>query len=116
MKAGITALPGDIDGFLVCLGDMPTVAAADIDRLIAAFNPTEGRAICMPVHRGKRGNPVLFAKRFAVEMADLEGDIGARRLIGAHEELVCEVETEAGVLTDIDTPEALDDLTAESAQ
>jgi len=114
VRAGLTVLPEDCDGFLVCLGDMPTVAAADVDRLIAAFNPTEGRAICIPVHRGKRGNPVLFARRFAIDMADLEGDIGARRLIGAYEDLVCEVETEAGVLTDIDTPAALDSFNARS--
>lgn len=107
VKTGLAQLPTDCDGFLVCLGDMPTVTTPDIDRLIAAFNPVEGRAICIPVHRAKRGNPILFAKRFAVDMTDLEGDVGARRLIGTYEELVCEVETEAGVLADIDTPEAL---------
>lgn len=107
VKAGVADLPEDCDGFIVCLGDMPTVRAEDIDRLIAAFNPVEGRAICMPVHHGKRGNPVLFAKGFSAEMSALEGDSGARRLIGAHEDEVCEVETDGGVLLDIDTPEAL---------
>lgn len=107
VKAGIAALPGDCDGFIICLGDMPTVRAGDIDRLIAAFNPLEGRAICMPVHHGKRGNPVLFARAFAEEMSGLDGDSGAKRLIGAHEDELCEVETDAGVLLDIDTPEAL---------
>lgn len=107
VKAGLAALPEDCDGFIVCLGDMPTVRTQDIDRLIAAFNPLEGRAICMPVHQGKRGNPVLFARRFAAEMSELEGDTGARRLIGMHEDEVCEVETEGGVLLDIDTPDAL---------
>jgi len=107
VKAGVLALPEDCDGFIVCLGDMPTVRTADIDRLIAAFNPVEGRAICIPVHHGKRGNPVLFARRLSVEMAALEGDTGAKRLIGAHEDEVCEVETDSGVLLDIDTPEAL---------
>lgn len=112
VKAGVAALPANCDGFIVCLGDMPTVRREDIDRLIAAFNPVEGRAICIPVHHGKRGNPVLFARRFADEMAGLEGDSGARRLIGAHEDEVCEVDTEGGVLLDIDTPDALDRLTA----
>ena len=49
----------------------------------------------------------LFARRLAAEMAALEGDTGAKRLIGAHEDEVCEVETDSGVLLDIDTPEAL---------
>jgi molybdenum cofactor cytidylyltransferase len=108
LKSGLAALPDDIDGVVVCLGDMPLIAGRDIDRLIAAFNPLEGRAIVVPTRRGKRGNPVLWARRFFPEMAELAGDVGAKHLIGEHAELVCEVEMESdGVLVDIDTPEAL---------
>ncbi|RKQ73078.1 NTP transferase domain-containing protein [Oceanibaculum indicum] len=108
LKAGISALPADIDGVLVCLGDMPRISPAMIDRLIAAFDPVEGREICVPTHKGKRGNPVLWGKRFLPEMAALAGDVGAKHLIGAHADLVVEVEMEEdGVLIDIDTPDAL---------
>src|SRR5436305_5069205 len=108
LKAGLAALPPDIDGVLVCLGDMPLVAGRDLDRLIAAFNPLEGRAIIVPTRRGKRGNPVLWARRFIPEMAELAGDVGAKHLIGEHAELVAEIEMDSdGVLVDIDTPDAL---------
>jgi molybdenum cofactor cytidylyltransferase len=108
LKFGLAALPNDIDGAVVCLGDMPLITGRDIDRLIAAFNPLEGRAIVVPTRRGKRGNPVLWARRFFAEMAELAGDVGAKHLIGEHAELVCEVEMDTdGVLVDIDTPEAL---------
>lgn len=108
LKAGIAALPEDIDGVLVCLGDMPRIDAAMLDRLIAAFDPIEGREICVPTHNGKRGNPVLWGKRFLAEMARLAGDVGARHLIGEHADQVVEVEmAEDGVLIDIDTPDAL---------
>jgi molybdenum cofactor cytidylyltransferase len=108
LKAGLAALPPDIDGVLVCLGDMPLVAGRDLDRLIAAFNPLEGRAIVVPTRHGKRGNPVLWAKRFIPEMAELAGDVGAKHLIGEHAELVAEIEMDSdGVLVDIDTPDAL---------
>src|SRR5438552_2817250 len=108
LKTGLTALPSDIDSVLVCLGDMPLVAGRDLDRLIAAFNPLEGRAIVVPIRRGKRGNPVLWAKRFFPEMAELAGDVGAKHLIGEHAELVAEIEMDSdGVLVDIDTPDAL---------
>ena len=110
LKRGIAALPDDIDGAVICLGDMPQVTAAEIDRLIAAFNPREGRSICLPTYDGKRGNPVLWAKRFFPEMQEIEGDIGARHLIGVHDKLVTEVEMAGkGVLVDIDTPQALAD-------
>src|SRR4029077_8604145 len=108
LKAGLSALPPDIDGVLVCLGDMPRIEPAVLDRLIAAFNPLEGRAICVPVWQGKRGNPVLWAKTFFPEMGSLAGDVGARHLIGQYAELVAEVPMpDDGVLLDIDTPEAL---------
>ncbi len=112
LHRGLAAVPGVADGVVVCLGDMPRVEAAAIDRLIAAFDPLEGRAVCVPTWQGKRGNPVLFARRFMAEMQEIEGDVGARHLIGEYPEVVCEVamdETDAGegVLVDVDTPAAL---------
>lgn len=111
LKRGIAALPPELDGALICLGDMPLISGRHIDRLIVAFNPLEGRAIIVPTRRGKRGNPVLWARRFFPEMAELGGDVGAKHLIGEHAELVAEVEMDDdAILVDIDTPEALDAL------
>ena len=109
LKRGIAALPSDLDGVIVCLGDMPLISGRHLDRLIAAFNPLEGRAIIVPTRRGKRGNPVLWSRQFFPEMTGLAGDVGAKHLIGEHAELVVEVEMDDdAVLVDIDTPEALD--------
>jgi molybdenum cofactor cytidylyltransferase len=109
LKRGIVALPPDLDGALICLGDMPLISGRHIDRLIAGFNPLEGRAIIVPTRHGKRGNPVLWSKRFFPEMAELAGDVGAKHLIGGHAELVAEVEMDDdAILVDIDTPEALE--------
>ncbi len=108
LKCGLTTLPEDCDGAVILLGDMPEIDPALIDRLIVAFNPTEGRAICVATRGGKRGNPVLFARRFFAEMEAIEGDVGARGLIGAYPELVCEVEADSDApLIDIDTAEDL---------
>jgi molybdenum cofactor cytidylyltransferase len=108
LRSGLGAVPQDCDGALVALADMPGVTAVLLDRLIAAFNPGEDRAICVPTRNGKRGNPVLWARRFFPEMMALEGDVGARHLIGQYSELVCEVEADDdGPLTDIDTPQML---------
>jgi molybdenum cofactor cytidylyltransferase len=111
LKCGLVALPADTEGVIVCLGDMPLITGRDLDRLIAAFNPLEGRAIVAPTRRGQRGNPVLWSRQFFAEMMALSGDQGARRLIEEHADLVAEIEMETdGVLTDIDTPEALAQL------
>ncbi len=113
LRCGLDAVPEDVDGALIALGDMPGVAASDIDRLIAAFNPLEGRAICVPSVGGKRGNPVLWARAFFPEMREVTGDTGARALIAAYGEAVCDVPMAGdGVLVDIDEPQALADLRA----
>ena len=108
LRAGINALPDGIDGVLVALGDMPRVRPDHLRRLADAFDPAAERAICLPTWQGKRGNPVLWARRFFAEMADVGGDVGARHIVGEHAELVCEVEmADDGVLIDVDSPEAL---------
>ena len=108
LKAGIAALPAEADGAIVCLGDMPQVSAALIDRLLAAFDPERGALVVIPTIEGKRGNPVLWARRFFPDLMAVEGDVGARHLIGGYAEAVVEVPVEdAAALTDVDTPEAL---------
>lgn len=108
LRAGIAALPEDIDGAVVLLGDMPFVSAAHIDRLIAAFNPLEGRSICVPTFNGKRGNPVLWGRELFAEMGSVSGDVGAKHLIGANGDLLVEVPMpDEGVLHDVDTPASL---------
>lgn len=108
LKAGLAALPAGIEGVVVCLGDMPLVPGAMIDRLIAAFDPEEGRAIALPTFRGKQGNPMLWAVEFLPEMMRITGDVGARHLVGKHAERVVEVEmADDAVLRDFDTAEAL---------
>jgi molybdenum cofactor cytidylyltransferase len=48
VRTGIGALSTNVDAAIVQLGDMPGVNAALLDRLMAAYNPVEGRSICVP--------------------------------------------------------------------
>jgi molybdenum cofactor cytidylyltransferase len=108
VKTGIAAVPANADGAVVCLGDMPLIDARLIDRLIEAFAPDRGNLIAVPVSDGRRGNPVLWSRRFFDELMTLDGDIGARHLIAKHNQAVAEVPVEGhGAFLDIDTPEAL---------
>jgi molybdenum cofactor cytidylyltransferase len=114
LKAGIAALPAEVDGAIVCLGDMPQVDAALIDRLIGAFDPDHGALVVVPTIDGKRGNPVVWSRRFFPDLMAVEGDVGARYLIGRYTEAVAEVPlTGTAALTDVDTPEALEAVRAE---
>lgn len=108
LRAGLAALPPDAEGVMVCLGDMPLVSAAMLDRLMAAFDPEEGRAIVQPTFRGKQGNPMLWAREFIPAMMAVSGDVGARHLAGLHADRVIEVEMpDDAVLRDFDTTDAL---------
>jgi molybdenum cofactor cytidylyltransferase len=108
LKAGITAVPSDVDGVIVCLGDMPQVNAPLIDQLLAAFDPEKSALVVVPTIGGKRGNPVVWSRRFFPELAALDGDVGARHLIASYPEAVTEVPlTGNAALVDVDTPDAL---------
>src|SRR6185295_4193902 len=112
LRQGLKSLPDDCDAAMILLGDMPRVDAGLIDTLIAAFDPAENRAICVATRKGRRGNPVLWARRFFPEILTVEGDVGAKHLMGIYPDLVCEVEApDDAPLLDIDTPEALEALT-----
>jgi molybdenum cofactor cytidylyltransferase len=114
LKTGISALPADVDGVIVCLGDMPQVDAKLIDRLIEAFDPEGGALVVVPTIDGKRGNPVVWSRRFFFDLMTVEGDVGARHLIGRYTEVVAEVPlTGTAAFTDVDTPEALRAVRAE---
>jgi molybdenum cofactor cytidylyltransferase len=109
VKAGVAAVPNDADGAVICLGDMPMISAPLLDHLIEAFAPDRGNLIAVPVSDGRRGNPVLWSRRFFSELMALDGDIGARHLIAKHGEAVAEVAVEGfGAFLDIDTPQALE--------
>ncbi len=108
LKAGIAAVPEEADATIVCLGDMPQVDATLINRLIAAFDPERGALVVVPSIDGRRGNPVVWSRRFFHDLMAIQGDVGARHLIGNYAEVVVEVPVAGeAALTDVDTPELL---------
>jgi molybdenum cofactor cytidylyltransferase len=114
LKTGIAAMPSDVDGAIVCLADMPQIGAKLMDRLLSAFDPEKGALIVIPTIDGKRGNPVVWSRRFFPELAAIDGDIGARHLIASYPEAVTEVPlTGNAALVDVDTPDALRTVKAE---
>lgn len=106
LRTGLLALPPDVSGTLVLLGDMPGVTAPLLDRLIAAFSAETGAGAVVPVHGGRRGNPALLGRALFSEAGALTGDEGARRLLARAEVIGVPIDDEA-VLLDVDEPSAL---------
>jgi molybdenum cofactor cytidylyltransferase len=110
LKVGVAALPESAGGALILLGDMPSVSAKLLDRLIAAFAGRPEALAVIPVLGGERGNPALLSRALFAKVAMLEGDEGARRLLRqANPQHIVEVELDdAAIALDVDTPEDLE--------
>ena len=103
LACGIRGASG-ADGWIVALGDMPLVRPETIRRVAAAL--AGGASIAIPVHEGRRGHPVGFAAKHGPALIGLQGDEGARRIVGADPGQVVEVDVDdPGILADVDTRE-----------
>ena len=77
ISAGVSQLSAEVDGVLLCLGDMPWVSEQQINEVIEGFQPDSVRVACF----GKRrGHPALFPRAWFKKLMQLSGDDLARCL------------------------------------
>ncbi len=107
LRAGVAAVPADWEAVIVCLGDMPGITPALLEALATRATPS---AIVVPTWGGGRGNPVLWGRNHFPRLMTLQGDAGGKPLLAALADRVVEVVADdAAVLTDVDTPAALEE-------
>ena len=110
VAAGIAALPAGVSGALIALADMPFIAAdlvAEMIRDHSGLGDHEMR-ISIPVHDGRRGNPVLWGRGFFGALAKLRGDMGGRRVLSENPAAVNSISWhDDSIHRDIDTPQDL---------
>ena len=110
IQAAIHSLPAGTDGLLLCPVDHPLISASLVDELIDAFEKTRS-AVVLPLYRGRRGHPVIFAARLYEELLNAPEEKGARAVVWAHPEEVSEVPTnEEGCVLNLNDPEAFDKI------
>ncbi len=104
LRAGLAALPPEIDGALICLADMPRVSSSLLDSLIEAFAKAPADVVAVvPTCGGVSGNPALLSRAIFPSVARLQGDEGARRILRAAQAPVLHVETaDSAILFDVD--------------
>lgn len=101
----IRACP-NASGWLIALADMPWIMPSTIKRL--ANELRAGAKIVAPCWQGQRGHPVGFSSIFGSELAQLQGDMGAKHLIHSHFQQLIMIDcNDPGVLKDIDHPKDL---------
>jgi len=103
ISVGLGAIDRNSEAVLFGLADKPFVSVGTVNRIIESYQ-TSRIGIVIPVYRGTRGNPVLFAREFFDELRTLSGDVGGKAVIRRHAESVRELEVDDdGILVDIDT-------------
>jgi CTP:molybdopterin cytidylyltransferase MocA len=109
VRRGIGALPSTAEAVVVALGDQPAIDPAIARAVVARWRET-GQAIVAPQFRDGRGHPVLFARAVFEELRQVEGDVGAKRVIERAPERVAIIAVDADMPADVDTPGDLDRL------
>lgn len=109
LKAGINLLSKNSNACLFLLGDMPFVSINTIDTLLEKASKLTTvsleSSIIVPFYDGKRGNPVIFGKKYYEEILQNTGDLGAREILKQNPEAVIKVDIDDDCENiDIDTP------------
>ena len=102
IRAGLAVLPPGTAGLLILLVDQPRIEAADLGRLAVRWRRTPGRAAAA-FYFGRPGAPAIIPRRAFRELRTLEGDTGARQLLGRLRGVTLVAMPAAAF--DIDTPE-----------
>lgn len=109
IRAGIGALPEDVEAVMIALADQPRVSPDVMRALIARWREGDAAAVA-PRYEDGRGNPALFARACFEALMTLRGDVGARGVLEALGDRAVEVRVPGLIPVDVDTPEALDAL------
>jgi molybdenum cofactor cytidylyltransferase len=93
-----------VSAALLALVDHPAITREVVQALLRRYKETNA-PILIPTHNGRRGHPVVFAKRLFPELLAAPLDEGARYVVHQHSAEIDFVETnEPGILLDIDFP------------
>ena len=104
LKIGLENLPATAAGACILLGDQPLVGGRTVEMLLRAWRGDESRPAVAASYGGDWRPPVVLERSLWPELMKLDGDAGARQLLGSRPELLDTVPAQ-GLPDDIDTPE-----------
>ena len=91
LRCGVEAMANGLDAILIALADMPHIESSTCDALIKKYAPEKGHHICVPLQKGKRGNPVLIGHEYFGQLQQLRGDKGGKQILYKNTDAVLEV-------------------------
>jgi CTP:molybdopterin cytidylyltransferase MocA len=107
LQTALAELPPDADGFAFIPVDCPAVAEETVAQLARTFAERDARMLFVIPRKGdQRGHPVFAARAAAAELLALPPTAEAREIVHRHVAHTQYVDVmDAGIFTDIDTPE-----------
>ena len=101
IKSGLSNLSKETEAFFICLGDMPMVNKDTYNLLIKSRNKNE---IIVPTFKGMQGNPVLFSKSVKEKIMNIQGDVGAKKILELNKDKILNLEIDnLGIKKDFNT-------------
>ena len=105
VQCGFRNLPAAVNAVMIFLGDQPAIPGEVANLLIREYRKSE-KGIVIPVHKGRRGHPLLIDGKYRHIIGKLDHAVGLRDLLYKYPEDVLEVNVELPeILKDIDTPQ-----------
>ena len=102
LRSGLAAVPRGTSGLLISLVDQPGIRSADLLRLVGHWRRRPGRPAAA-YYQGSAGVPAVIPRRLFGALRAIEGDKGARQILGRAGDVSLLAMPAAAV--DIDTPE-----------
>jgi molybdenum cofactor cytidylyltransferase len=104
LRAGLQSAGPEVMAAVILLGDQPGVRAEAIEGVVRTWRAGKGPVV-QASYEGGPAHPTLFDRSVWPELAQAEGDEGARRILSVHPEWRSTVEVGGRPPEDIDTEE-----------
>ena len=105
IQSGVAAAVGN--AYMICLGDLPTINAAEYAKLVALAEDLEQGPepfIILPRYENVKANPVIFSRYFRQSILDHKSPEGCREIVADNKSYIHWVDMETDhVLKDIDS-------------
>jgi CTP:molybdopterin cytidylyltransferase MocA len=107
LQTALAEVPMDAEGILFVPVDCPAVEPETMQQIVDAFQSLKEYLLVIPQHEGRHGHPVCARRELIAELLALPPGAQAKEVVRRHADRTLFLDVgDAGVLSDIDDPEA----------
>jgi molybdenum cofactor cytidylyltransferase len=107
LKTALAEVPDEAEGFLFLPVDSPAAEPETVRLIVKALDRPDRPLLVIPRHNGRNGHPVCARRALIQEFLALPPEAQAKEVVRRHVDRTHYLDTfDAGVLSDIDDPEA----------